>query len=163
MITSPLHPPGYIPCASPVHPLTSPLHPLYTHTPHTPQGVAPPTAGACPIRNKVFVTPLGDPKNLTDVNASRVPALACGWREPLLYWYHVAGWVCAALFCNVVSDAKINEDNACRNLLAFNRARDTTSGGFSRFCCAVIVQGATRTSDILRTWHVHRVARACVR
>ena len=31
---------------------------------------------------KVSVPPLGDPKNLTDVNASRVPAVGCGWKDP---------------------------------------------------------------------------------
>ena len=34
-----------------------------------------------PIRNIVFVTPLTNPKTLTDVNASRVPTVGCDWKN----------------------------------------------------------------------------------
>ena len=82
MITSPLHPPVTSPVHPPYIPLTSPLHPLYTHTPHTPQGVAPPTAGAFPLKGKISVTPPTNPKTLTDVNASRVPSVGMRLEEP---------------------------------------------------------------------------------
>ena len=35
---------------------------------------------------KISVTPLGDPKTLTDVNASRVPELGCGWKNLSNRW-----------------------------------------------------------------------------
>ena len=33
------------------------------------------------VGNKISVTPLGDPKNLTDINASRVPTVGCDWKN----------------------------------------------------------------------------------
>ena len=57
-MTSPLHLPSHLPYICPSTSSTSPVHLLCTPLPHTPYGVAPPTAGACPLKGKVSVTPL---------------------------------------------------------------------------------------------------------
>ncbi len=57
--------------------LIDPVDFLYSgqHGQHSQQPCADRSAG------KISVTPLANPKTLTDVNASRVPELGCGWKN----------------------------------------------------------------------------------
>ena len=62
--------------------LIDPVDFLYSgqHGQHSQQPCADRSAG------KISVTPLANPKTLTDVNASRVPELGCGWKNLSNRW-----------------------------------------------------------------------------
>ena len=62
--------------------LIDPVDFLYSgqHGQHSQQPCADRSAG------KISVTPLANPKTLSDVNASRVPELGCGWKNLSNRW-----------------------------------------------------------------------------